>query len=95
MDKRKYLGTGWNFPVCFDKAGGVIMANGEEDIRQSLRILFSTRPGERPFHHAYGCHLQRWTFSQMNLTEKRLLSEEIGQELLAIGSPVSKWKRLK
>ncbi|MCD8193550.1 MAG: GPW/gp25 family protein [Tannerellaceae bacterium] len=82
MDKRKYLGTGWSFPVCFDKVTGVMMANNEEDIQQSLCILFSTHPGERPFCYNYGCNLQRWTFSSMYLTEKRLLSEELRQAII-------------
>ncbi|GAB7202250.1 hypothetical protein [Dickeya oryzae] len=43
-----FLGTGWGFPPQFDTATHSIgMVSGDEDIRQSLALLLSTRPGER------------------------------------------------
>ena len=39
------------------------MAEGAESVRQSLRILLSTQPGERIMRAACGCDLQQFLFS--------------------------------
>lgn len=62
-----FLGTGWAFPPRFGEAGGtVVMASNEDDIHQSLMVLFSTRPGERAMQEEYGCSLDDWLFSEMD-----------------------------
>ena len=56
QDKR-FLGTGWAFPPEFHRYGeqaGVKLVSEEEDIRESLGILLSTRPGERIMQPGYG-----------------------------------------
>lgn len=58
------------------------MASEEEDIRQSLAILFSTTPGERLMHFDYGCNIRQWTFAQMTLSEKTMITETIKQAVL-------------
>lgn len=82
MEEKKYIGKGWKFPVMFQKHQGVEMVSGEEDIRQSLQILFSTLPGERIFRSGYGCHLNRSVFSNPGLTGKTLLIREIKNAVL-------------
>jgi phage baseplate assembly protein W len=53
-----FLGTGWSFPPSFDnKFGKAFMVSAEEDVAQSLRILLSTRPGERVMLPQFGCNL--------------------------------------
>lgn len=82
MKKKSYLGTGWNFPPSFIKEYGVEMVSDEEDIRQSLKILFSTTPGERIFRFDYGCNLKQWTFEKMNLSIETLIIDTIRQAIL-------------
>jgi phage baseplate assembly protein W len=61
-----FLGTGWNFPPEFNKRSKEVkMVSEEEDIRQSLRILLSTAPGERIMNPAYGCGLKSITFGNI------------------------------
>jgi phage baseplate assembly protein W len=72
MDK-SFLGKGWGFPVEFDSASkGARMVSNETDIQESLRILFSTRPGERVMQPAYGCALHALVFEVIN---ERTLNE--------------------
>ncbi|MDR0683111.1 MAG: GPW/gp25 family protein [Dysgonamonadaceae bacterium] len=78
----EFLGTGWAFPPAFVKGYGVQMASGEEDIRQSLEILFSTSPGERIFNFEYGANIRRWIFEKMDLSVKTLIIEEIKHAIL-------------
>jgi phage baseplate assembly protein W len=64
---KSFLGTGWSFPPEFNRqTRQVKMVSREEDIRQSLMILFSTSPGERIMQPAYGCGLNTMVFESMN-----------------------------
>ena len=66
---KSFLGIGWSFPPEFHKfadAFGVKMVEEEEDIRESLKILLSTRPGERVMQPAFGCGLQAMVFDTIN-----------------------------
>jgi len=66
MDK-SFLGKGWGFPLEFDPvAKAVRMVSEEDDIRESLWILLSTRPGERVMQPTYGCGLHGLVFESMN-----------------------------
>ena len=42
-----FLGRGWSFPPRFTPGGAAVaMVSDEEDIQQSLGLLFATRRGE-------------------------------------------------
>lgn len=56
-----FLGRGWSFPPVLTE-DGVRMSSYEKDIEESLRILFSTSPGERVNRYDYGCPLRRYAF---------------------------------
>lgn len=77
-----FLGTGWAFPPSFIKKTGVEMVSYEEDIRQSLAILFSTISGERISDMEYGSHIHRWVFEKMDLSTKTLIGESIRKSIL-------------
>ena len=64
LDTDAFLGRGWSFPPTLTD-GGVAMAAYEEDIEQSLRVLFGTSPGERICRYDYGCPLRRYAFEPM------------------------------
>lgn len=62
-----FLGQGWGFPPFFAKGGAdVEVVSGAEDIRQSLEILLSTRPGERALREDYGCDLSEILFEEID-----------------------------
>ena len=66
---KTFLGIGWSFPPEFNKfADGFAlkMVAEEEDIKESLWILFSTSPGERVMQPSYGCRLQGMVFESIN-----------------------------
>jgi phage baseplate assembly protein W len=78
---KQFLGVGWGFPPQFHRQAGqtgVRMVTEDEDIRESLRILLSTRPGERVMQPGYGCGLHTMVFETVNestVTEIRDLVE--------------------
>ena len=64
-----FLGTGWSFPPEFNKTEGKLARTTDvEDINNSLKILLSTRPGERVMFPNYGCDLQEMLFKPLDLT---------------------------
>ncbi|VFQ45360.1 GPW/gp25 family protein [Desulfoluna butyratoxydans] len=72
-DTSLFLGSGWRFPPSFTGKGRqASMAQGETDIRESLRLLLSTVPGERVMQPEYGCSLSSMvfeTFDRSTLTD--------------------------
>lgn len=73
-----FLGTGWAFPPTFDTvANTAAMTSDEVDIRQSLKILLSTRLGERVMVPDYGCNLDEMVFEPMTTTFKTHLAEMV------------------
>src|ERR1700760_4015268 len=64
---KAFMGRGWAFPIEFDgRTGAVRMLNDEEDIQNSLRVLFETRVGERIMQPDYGSELDSLVFAPMN-----------------------------
>ena len=50
-----FLGRGWAFPIQVDDAGGILVREGEEDIREAVGIILGTRLGERVIRPEFGC----------------------------------------
>lgn len=49
---------GFAFPFRIDPvSGGVAMLSGREKIKQNVRVILSTRRGERPMLRAYGTQI--------------------------------------
>ena len=64
---KDFMGRGWAFPIRFDpKTGAVNMLSGEEDIANSLEVLFATQVGERVMQPDYGSELDAFLFAPMN-----------------------------
>jgi|SRR5690606_5755954 Phage baseplate assembly protein W len=85
MDKlhKSFLGTGWSFPPQFDSEGGSVeMLSDGEDIRSSLEILLSTRPGERVMLPSYGCNLDELLFEPLTTTMKTYMKDLIKTAIL-------------
>lgn len=65
--KKSFLGIGWKFPPSFDRAtGSIMLVSEEEDIKESLLILLSTKPGERVMLPDYGCDLHKMVFESID-----------------------------
>ena len=82
-ERKSFLGTGWAFPPTFSVAScGALTASGEEDIDQSLQILFSTSLGERVMLPGYGCNLRDYLFAPINVTLLSYLEDLIQQAIV-------------
>jgi len=78
-----FLGTGWSFPPVFDpELKGVKTSSDEQDIEESLKILLSTRLGERIMEPGYGCNLEDLLFSPLDLTLETFVKDQIETAIL-------------
>jgi uncharacterized protein len=79
-EEASFLGVGWSFPPRFvagtaPGTGRVELRSAREDIEESLRILFSTAPGERMFEPAYGLDLRVHLFDSLDTTDRTDLED--------------------
>ena len=73
-----FLGEGWSFPPAFDnRTKGVVMTEGEDDIRGSLEILLGTRIGERIMRPGYGMSLDRLMFEGIDTALVATLEKDL------------------
>lgn len=93
--KKAFQGTGWAFPPQFSQSNGsVCMVQHEEDIWQSLQILFSTSLRERVLQPEYGCNLEDFVFAPMNVSLLSYL-EELIKRNIALHEPRIKLERIQ
>lgn len=76
-----FLGTGWSFPPRF-AAGGVVMSRDEQDIHESLKILFGTVPGERFLAPKFGLDMHALMFEPMSTTLRSLVLDRVRTAIL-------------
>jgi phage baseplate assembly protein W len=66
-EHKDFLGRGWAMPVMLDaRSGEVAEAQYEEDIRQAIRIIVETAPGERVMRPDFGCGIHDLVFAPMD-----------------------------
>lgn len=84
MDTDKtFLGSGWSFPPEFNKRSrSVRMVSGEEDIKESLRILMETKPNERVMQPDFGCGLKSLVFESINPSSLTMIKDTIRRAVL-------------
>ena len=82
-ERKSFLGTGWAFPPAFNFDRGTLeLANGEEDIKQSLRIIIGTIPGERIMFPTFGCGIHKFVFESKDPTHLSILKDSIYDAIL-------------
>lgn len=68
----------WKFSVRFNPySRSIDTSEGDVDIKESLRILLSTAPGERFMEPEYGCDLSPLAFKRLNLSLETQMTNDI------------------
>lgn len=78
---REFLGKGLAFPLQFNPRGEIALANGERDIAQSIHLILSTIPGERPMRPEFGCRAWELVFAPADAETSSLMSYYITDAL--------------
>jgi phage baseplate assembly protein W len=61
--QKDFLGVGWGYPVgLVTNSGSIALAAYEDDVKQALRILMATAPGERVMQPNFGCGIYDLAF---------------------------------
>jgi phage baseplate assembly protein W len=67
LERKDFLGRGWAMPVALEgRKGTVAWTEHEEDIRQSIRIILETSPGERVMRPNFGCGIHDLVFAALD-----------------------------
>ena len=80
-DARAFLGRGFAFPVAVVD-GRIAMAEYEEDIRQAIRIILETNPGERVMRPDFGAGLRALVFEPISTRTSALARHRVEQALI-------------
>ena len=73
---------GWKFPIDVDETTGRIMTvEGNENVKQSVRIILQTERGERRMLPSFGSRINRFVFASLDSAVKHMLSDEITYSL--------------
>ncbi len=80
---KEFLGRGWKFPGGIEPANGrIAMSEYEQDIRESIRIILFTRPGERLMRPDFGCGIHDLVFASISRATLGLFESRIREALL-------------
>ncbi|MFE0104594.1 GPW/gp25 family protein [Streptomyces sp. NPDC059009] len=76
-----FVGRGWAFPMGVSASGGIAMAEGRFDVEQSIRLILSTEPGERPMRPEFGCAVRDKVFGSFDASTSGAIAHEVRRAL--------------
>ncbi|HNI35099.1 MAG TPA: GPW/gp25 family protein [Microthrixaceae bacterium] len=77
----EYIGRGWTFPVRTSAAGGIALAERDNELQESMRLILSTAPGERPMRPDFGCAIHQFMFAPVDATTEGRIAQEVERAL--------------
>jgi phage baseplate assembly protein W len=83
MDKGRLFGRGISFPPRVGADGRVVWSEGEENVREAIRIILLTEERERLRLPEFGGGLGRFLFEPNTVTTRRLIEDRITKALAA------------
>jgi len=83
MDASKLYGQGMAFPPRVQPDGSIAWSRGEDNVREAIRIVLMTEPGERLYLPSFGAGLGRFLFEPNVASTHTLIAERIQGALQA------------
>ncbi len=78
----QFVGTGWAFfPMRTDATGSIALVRREREIEESIRLILSTSPGERPMRPEFGCAISDYVFAPADAATAGQLAFEVRTSL--------------
>ena len=81
MKASQLYGQGMAFPPRVLPGGGIAWSSGEDNIREAIRIVLMTEPGERLYLPTFGAGLGRFLFEPNTASTHTLIAERIQSAL--------------
>jgi len=75
------FGRSMAFSMRLDNQQRIAWSEGSENIRESIRIILTTEPGERLMLPNFGAGLKQFLFEPNTITTHRLIEEKIRQSI--------------
>src|SRR3954453_16300437 len=82
-ESRAFLGLGWSFPVAAGPDGIIQQVAYEEDVRQAIRIILETNPGERVMRPDFGAGLNAFLFEPVSTSTMAKVQVRVQEALVA------------
>lgn len=79
---RKFLGTGWKFPVRMTPAGGLAFSSGEQSVEEAIWVLLGTARGERQMIPRFGCGMHDLVFAPNNPATQGSIAQLVKDALI-------------
>ncbi|HEY0173002.1 MAG TPA: GPW/gp25 family protein [Pyrinomonadaceae bacterium] len=83
MRRQNIFGQGLSFPPRVGADGRLAWSEGEENVRESIRVILLTEPAERLMREEFGCGLRRFLFEPNTVTTRTLIREAVGNAIEA------------
>lgn len=80
---RKFLGTGWKFPLQVTPQGKIAKSSHEQRIEESIYLILSTAKGERVMLPDFGCDIHGMVFSPNNASTLSAVVNNVRKALVA------------
>jgi phage baseplate assembly protein W len=82
-EQKDWLGRGWAWPVAIDPVTGrIAVAEYEQDIKQSIRIILSTSRGERVMRADFGCGIHDLVYDTADTAMVTRIETSVRESLL-------------
>ncbi|HXU86146.1 MAG TPA: GPW/gp25 family protein [Verrucomicrobiae bacterium] len=79
-------GSGLSFPPRIGAGGRLVWSSDEDNIRESIRVILLTEPGERLMREDFGCALRTFLFEPNTPTTRALIRDRIERA-------IARWER--
>jgi phage baseplate assembly protein W len=83
MRRQNIFGQGLSFPPRVGADGRLAWSEGEENVRESIRVILLTEPAERLMREEFGCGLRRFLFEPNTVTTRALIREAVQNAIKA------------
>ncbi len=76
-----YIGKGWKLDVGVNSKQKIRLTSPEEEIKEAIYIILSTKKGERVMRPNFGCGIHTYVFSIINTATLTLIENDIRESL--------------
>jgi hypothetical protein len=83
MRRQNIFGQGLSFPPRVGADGRLAWSEGEENVRESIRVILLTEPAERLMREEFGCGLRRFLFEPNTVTTRTLIRDAVTNAIKA------------
>ena len=81
MDSARLFGKGISFPPRVGADGRVVWSQGEDNVRESIRVILLTEQKERIMLPEFGGGLDRYLFEPNTVATRQLIQDRIKKAL--------------